>query len=75
MSETKQCQNCKKGFDIEPRDVEFYQMIKMSHPTWCPDCRAMRRMQFTNCTRLFRKTEKSVLVRSCFQRIPEEVSG
>jgi len=43
-SETKQCQNCKKDFIIEPDDFAFYEKIKVPPPTWCPDCRMVRRL-------------------------------
>jgi len=50
--ETKQCVNCKQNFVIEPEDFAFYEKIsagwRMPAPTWCPDCRSRRRMQWTN---------------------------
>ena len=46
--ETKNCQNCKKDFVIEPEDFNFYEKIKVPPPTWCPECRAMRRMLWRN---------------------------
>ncbi len=45
-SETKTCQNCKKDFIIEPEDFNFYEKIKVPPPTWCPECRMVRRMVF-----------------------------
>ena len=47
-SETRQCQNCKKGFVIEPEDFEFYARVKVPPPTFCPECRAKRRMVYRN---------------------------
>ena len=47
-SETKQCQNCHKDFTIEPDDFLFYEKIKVPPPTWCFECRTMRRIQFRN---------------------------
>ena len=44
MSETKQCQNCKNEFRIEPEDFLFYEKIKVPAPTWCPECRLKRRL-------------------------------
>jgi len=34
-TETKQCQNCKKDFTIEPDDFAFYEKIKVPTPTFC----------------------------------------
>jgi hypothetical protein len=47
-SETKNCQNCKKDFIVEPDDFLFYEKIKVPPPTWCWKCRAIRRMAFRN---------------------------
>src|SRR3989339_1109792 len=47
-SETKNCQNCKKNFTIEPDDFRFYEKIKVPPPTWCPSCRMIRRMIWRN---------------------------
>lgn len=46
--ETKQCQNCKKDFTIESEDFNFYEKIKVPPPTWCPECRAIRRLIWRN---------------------------
>jgi hypothetical protein len=43
-SETKTCQNCKKDFIIEPDDFSFYEKIKVPPPTFCPECRLIRRL-------------------------------
>ena len=48
QSETKICQNCKLEFIIEPDDFAFYEMIKVPAPTWCPECRMIRRLIFRN---------------------------
>ncbi|MBU0731663.1 hypothetical protein KKC88_02165 [Patescibacteria group bacterium] len=42
----KQCKNCNKTFPIHDRDLEFYKRIDVPEPTWCPDCRNMRRSAF-----------------------------
>jgi hypothetical protein len=47
-SETKNCQNCKKDFQIEAEDFNFYEKIKVPAPTWCPECRMARRMIWRN---------------------------
>ncbi len=46
--ENKICQNCKKDFTIEPEDFLFYEKIKVPPPTFCPECRSMRRMTWRN---------------------------
>ncbi len=56
-SETKTCQNCKKEFTIEPEDFDFYERIQVPPPTWCPDCRLMRKMTWRN--------ERSLYQRNC----------
>ncbi len=52
---TKQCQNCKIKFTIEPEDFEFYKKIDVPEPTWCPDCRIIRRMSFKNERSFYRR--------------------
>jgi hypothetical protein len=46
--ETKNCQNCKKDFSIEPDDFGFYEKIKVPPPTFCPECRIQRRLAWRN---------------------------
>jgi len=48
QNETKNCQNCKKDFVIETEDFNFYEKIKVPAPTWCPECRMIRRLSFSN---------------------------
>ena len=55
-SGTKNCQNCKQDFTIEPEDFNFYEKIKVPPPTWCPPCRSIRRMIHRNERNLFRRT-------------------
>jgi hypothetical protein len=55
QSETKQCQNCKKDFTIEPEDFAFYEKIKVPAPTWCPECRQRRRYAWRNERILYRR--------------------
>jgi len=58
--ETRKCKNCEKDFVIEPEDFNFYAKIKVPAPTWCPECRQMRRMSFRNERNLFkRKCDKT----------------
>jgi len=54
-SEKRNCQNCEKDFTIEVEDFEFYKKIKVPAPTWCPDCRAKRRMNFYNIKTLHKR--------------------
>jgi len=54
-SETKQCQNCQQNFVIEPEDFEFYDKIKVPPPTWCPECRLVRRMVWRNERTLYHR--------------------
>ena len=54
-AETKNCQNCKNQFVIEPEDFTFYQKIKVPPPTWCPECRLIRRLSHTNVVNLYKR--------------------
>jgi hypothetical protein len=59
-SETKNCQNCRKDFTIEPEDFQFYEKIQVPPPTLCRECRQMRRMSFRNERNLHkRKCDKT----------------
>src|SRR3989344_5053415 len=53
--ETRNCQNCKNSFAIEPEDFKFYEKIKVPAPTWCPECRMVRRFMFRNERTLYRR--------------------
>ena len=60
QSKTKQCQNCKSEFIIDSADFEFYKKIDVPKPTWCPTCRAQRRLAFRSGRVLYkRKIEES----------------
>ncbi len=67
-SETRRCQNCKLEFVIEPDDFAFYEKIRVPPPTWCPECRNIRRMTWRNERTLYKrvceKTGKQII--SCF---------
>ena len=54
-TETRICQNCKTQFTIEPDDFNFYEKIKVPPPTWCPECRLVRRMTFRNERTLYKR--------------------
>ncbi len=48
QTQNKKCQNCKQEFRIEPEDFNFYEKIQVPAPTWCPECRLIRRMLWRN---------------------------
>jgi hypothetical protein len=70
-SETKICQNCKNDFIIEPDDFLFYEKIKVPAPTFCPECRMVRRMTFRNQNKLF-KVKDAFSGKEIFSLIPPE---
>jgi hypothetical protein len=47
-SESRICQNCHQSFTIESDDFSFYKKINVPPPTFCPKCRMLRRMSFSN---------------------------
>lgn len=51
--QTKICRVCGGGFEITKEDTEFYKQFKVPHPTLCPTCRLMRRMNFRNTRNLY----------------------
>ncbi len=55
VSEKRICQNCTKDFTIEPDDFGFYEKIKVPPPTFCPQCRLIRRLVWRNEHSLFRR--------------------
>ena len=54
-SQTKQCQSCKKDFVIDLDDFQFYEKMKVPAPTFCPTCRAKRRLAFRDFRVLYRR--------------------
>lgn len=54
-SETRNCQNCKNHFIIEPEDFQFYEKVKVPAPTFCPKCRLQRRLAFFNIWHLYKR--------------------
>ncbi|MEK7113499.1 MAG: hypothetical protein AAB873_01590 [Patescibacteria group bacterium] len=56
-SEKKNCQNCKNDFVIEPEDFSFYEKMQVPPPTFCPQCRLVRRLIWRN--------ERSLYKRAC----------
>jgi adenine specific DNA methylase Mod len=53
--ETRNCQNCKQDFNIEPDDFSFYEKIKVPPPTFCPGCRTIRRLVWRNVRSLYKR--------------------
>ncbi len=54
-NETRNCQNCKKSFVIDSEDFAFYEKMKVPAPTWCPECRMIRRFAFTNVWNIYKR--------------------
>lgn len=54
--ENKKCQNCKQDFTIEADDFSFYEKVKVPAPTFCPECRMVRRMNWRNERSLYKRT-------------------
>ena len=48
QNETRQCHNCKKDFTVDLEDFNFYEKIQIPAPTFCPDCRLIRRLAWRN---------------------------
>ncbi|MEI7765614.1 MAG: hypothetical protein WCI93_03460 [bacterium] len=49
------CQNCKCDFTIEIEDFNFYEKIKVPPPTFCPECRNIRRLCWRNTRSLYKR--------------------
>jgi len=80
QEEKRVCQNCKTEFTIEPDDFAFYEKIKVPAPTFCPECRGIRRTMFWNAVTLFKKTpayakgfgEAGKIIGKVFSTYPDE---
>jgi hypothetical protein len=55
-TETKNCQNCKTDFTVESEDFAFYEKMAVPAPTFCPECRMVRRLTFRNERALYKRT-------------------
>ncbi|MFA6353656.1 MAG: hypothetical protein WCW93_01880 [Candidatus Paceibacterota bacterium] len=53
-TQIRNCQNCKKDFTIEAEDFDFYKKLNVPAPTWCPDCRFIRKLTFINERSLYK---------------------
>ena len=49
------CQKCKKDFLIDDTDAMFYEQIAVPLPTFCPECRLVRRLTFRNDRALYKR--------------------
>jgi len=57
MSDIKQlCQNCKQEFIIDEQDQAFYEKMQVPAPTFCPECRLIRRFCWRNERHLYKRT-------------------
>ena len=55
QTQTKNCENRKTDFIIEPDDFGFYEMIKVPPPVWCPQCRMLRRLNWLSYRILYKR--------------------
>jgi len=55
-TEPRTCQSCKSEFTIEPEDFAYYTKVNVPPPTWCPECRLIRRMCTGNMKYLYLDT-------------------
>ena len=55
ITESRICQNCHKEFAITPDDFLFYEKIKVPPPTFCPECRLIRRLIMRNERTLYKR--------------------
>lgn len=55
-SEIRKCQNCTTHFTIEPDDFSFYEKMQVPPPTFCPECRFVRRMLWRNNRSLHKRS-------------------
>ena len=53
---TKSCQNCKTDFEITQSDLDFYEKMGVPTPTFCAQCRTIRRLCWRNNRSLYRGT-------------------
>ena len=53
--EKRNCQNCKNDFMIEAEDFNFYEKIKVPPPTFCAECRLIRKLAWRNDRTLYKR--------------------
>jgi hypothetical protein len=56
MTQQKTCQNCKDIFIVGEDDLSSYEKIMVPPPTWCPECRLVRRLLWRNERSLYKRT-------------------
>lgn len=69
--ETRNCQNCKRDFDIKSEDLDFYTKFEVPKPTFCPECRFVRRLVFRNERKMFKATD-AITGKEIFSLFPNE---
>src|SRR3989338_3888987 len=69
--ETKTCHNCQASFLIDASDFAFYEKMKVPPPTFCPECRMIRRFLFRNEHVLFRRKD-SITGKEMFSGFPPQ---
>ncbi|MDA2921924.1 hypothetical protein MYX07_01520 [Patescibacteria group bacterium AH-259-L07] len=57
QTEIKKCQNCSQDFKIESEDFDFYKKVNVPPPTWCPECRMIRRFMWYNEHTLYKRKD------------------
>ena len=72
QEETRVCQNCQASFHIDASDFAFYEKIKVPPPTWCPECRMIRRFMYRNERHLFRRKDDAS-GKEIFSEFPPQV--
>lgn len=71
-TETKNCQNCKKDFTIEPDDFAFYEKLDLPAPEMCPYCRWKYLLAFWVFGR-FRIAKSALSGKTIITVLPESV--
>lgn len=63
--ETRTCKNCNANFVVDNADFTFYETMQVPPPTFCPECRMIRRMAMRNERALYKRNcdmcKKSVI--------------
>jgi len=65
------CQNCKIEFEITDEDRKFYKKVDVPEPTFCPECRLIRRIIWRNERFLYKRSCDSCK-KSVISMYPEE---
>lgn len=55
IRDERQCQSCKRGFTVEAEDFDFYKKVSVPVPTFCPECRMIRRMICRNLRKVYKR--------------------